>query len=205
MELSSLEATWQKQSVIGGEPAAALAARMKDELAIARRRLRGGIALAVLILGTGWALAIVAHTTGIKPLTPVSIIAQTVVTLLVLLFLYQAGQSAKSVRGEIKQLGGTLRDSVAATLRTVDLQINNARIALYAIPAVVAVFAGLDLAKYLAGTLPGIGAVLEVSLTAALAAAIGAAFWHRYRTYLVPRRTELRALLQTFDGEAGLA
>jgi hypothetical protein len=82
-------------------------------------------------------------------------------------------------------------ESLAATLRTVELQITNARIAGYAIPVVVAINAWLLVTKFFAGEIPDFGALIGIALMTVFGAVIGAAIWHRRRTYLSPRRNEL--------------
>src|SRR5262245_51655409 len=126
MNFEALESAWQKQSVSGsGEPTEQIAARMKREVAIARRRIRGGIALAAFVLFIGWAVTITAHITSIKLLTPVALLGQVVNVILFVLFFIRAFRSARAVRMEMETMGGTLRESVGATLRTVELQIQN--------------------------------------------------------------------------------
>jgi hypothetical protein len=203
MDFSTLEKAWRKQRVTGGDaPAEMIAARMKREVAIAHRRIRGGIVLAALVLFTGWGVTIVSHVTSIKRVTPISLVADAVSLVLFVVFFIRAFQSEQVVRREIEMLGGTLRESVAAALRTVELQIENGRIFAYAIPLVMAISAWLFVAKYLAGDLPGFGAAVGVVSSAAIAAAIGGAIWHRVWTQLVPRRKELREMLHALDGEA---
>ncbi|GEM_PF-5809690 len=198
MNFEALEKAWQKQIVAGGTlPSEATAARLRREVAGAQRRIRGGIALAAFVWFTGWAVTIAAHFTSIKPLTPVAALADVVNALLLILFFVRAFRSARAVRNETAALGGTMRESVNATLRTVELQINNARIAGFAIPIVIAINAWMCIAKYLAGDLPGFGAAVGSAFLAGFGTVIGAAIWHRYRMHLAPRRGELRAMLQT--------
>ena len=62
MDISTLENAWQKQIVTSGDiPADMVTARMKREVAIAQRRIRGGIILAAFVLFIGWAVTIVSH------------------------------------------------------------------------------------------------------------------------------------------------
>jgi len=83
----------------------------------------------------------------------------------------------------------------------VELQIENVRIAGYAIPVVVAISAWLFVVKYLAGDLPGFGAAMSIVLSAAIGTAIGGAIWHRYWTQLFPRQKELREMLHSIHSE----
>ena len=202
MDISTLEKAWQKQIVTSGDmPADLVAARMKREVAIAQRRIRGGIVLAAFVMFTGWTVAIVAHITSIKAFTPVSLVADAVSFVLFVAFFILAFHSARAVRREIEMMGGTLQESVAATHHTVELQIENVRIGGYAIPVVVAISAWLFVVKYLAGDLPAFGAAVGIAFSVAIGAAIGGAIWHRYRTQLVPRRKELREMLHSIDGD----
>jgi len=203
MDISTLENAWQKQIVTSGDiPADMVTARMKREVAIAQRRIRGGIILAAFVLFIGWAVTIVSHVTEIKAFTPVSLVADAVSFVLFVVFFIRAFRSARAVRREIEMLGSTLRESVAATRNTVELQIENVRLAAYAIPLVVAISAWLFVAKYLAGDLPAFGAAMSIAVSVALAAAIGGAIWHRYLTQLAPYRHELREMLHSIDGDS---
>jgi predicted PurR-regulated permease PerM len=87
-------------------------------------------------------------------------------------------------------------------LHTVELQIQNARIAAYALAFVPALGIWMMLAKYFAGEFPLHGVIWGAVAIAAFATMIGAAVWHRYRTKLVPRRTELRDTLRKLESEA---
>ena len=202
MDFSTLEKAWRKQIVTCSKEAPeAVAAKMKQEITSAQRRIRGGIILAVFVLLAGWATTIAVHITSIKRLTPVGMIAEAVNAMLFLLFFVRAFRSARGVRKEAEMMAGTLRESVAATLRTVELQIQNARMAGYVIPIVVAINAWLFFAKYLGGDIPGFGAAMASALTAAMGTVIGAIIWHRYRTHLSPRRNELKELLKMLESE----
>lgn len=200
MDFDSLENLWAKQTVTrASDPAAPVIARLKTEVRSAQRRFRGAIVIAASLLILEWAAALAAHVTSLKPLTPVSLVGHVVGSILYVALLLRAIHSARLARQEIAQMGETPPASLAATLRTVELQIQNTRIAAYAIPLVVALSAGLFLAKYLAGDIPGFGAVAGSSFMTALGLAIGVAFWRRHRTQLAPRRAELRALLADLD------
>jgi hypothetical protein len=198
MNFEALEKEWQKQIVTGGTlPSEATAARLKREVASAQRRIRGGITLAAFVWFSGWAVTIAAHFTSIKPITPIAAFADVVNALLLVLFFVRAFRSARAVRNETSALGGTVRESISATLRTAELQINNARIAGFAIPIVIAINAWMCIAKYLAGDLPGFGAVVGSAFMAGFGTVIGAIIWYRYRMNLAPRREELREMLRT--------
>ncbi len=91
--------------------------------------------------------------------------------------------------------------SVAATLRTVELQITNTRIAGYAIPVVIAINAWLLAAKYFAGEIPDFGALIGITFMTVFGTVIGAAIWHRYQTHLSPYRIELIEEMQSHWSE----
>ena len=94
MNFEALESAWQKQTVTGShEPAEQVAAQMKREVAIAQRRIRGGIALAAFVLFIGWAVTLAAHITSIKSLTPVALLGQVVNVMLFVLFFIQIGRA----------------------------------------------------------------------------------------------------------------
>jgi hypothetical protein len=202
MDFNVLQTAWQKQVVTGAdEPAERVMGRLKSEVAVAQRRIRGGMILGASVLFIGWAVTLVARFTSIKPLTAVALVAHTVNSILLILFLIRASRSARAVRNEMEMMGGTVRESAGATLRAVELQIQNARIAGYAIPAVVATAGWLFLAKYLARDIPGFGAAVGSAFMAISGALIGAVIWHRYRTHLAPRREELRQMLRALGRE----
>jgi hypothetical protein len=202
MDFRELERAWQTQVVTGPEePAAPVLARLKHELATARRRIRGGIALAAFVLFTGWTVSITAHLTSIKLFTPVALAADAVNGFLFAAFFVRAFRSAQAVQKEMKMMGGTLAESLSATLRTVELQMANARLAGYAIPIVVAINASWLVAKYFAGDIPDYGAAAGVISMVAFGAVIGAAVWHRYRTRLLPCRKELRETPRAVQSE----
>jgi hypothetical protein len=157
--------------------------------------------IAVGLFLLGWCVAITAHATGIKRFTLLGLIDQAVGSVLYVALLLRAAHSARTARAEIEHLAGTMAASTAATLRTVDLQIQNARVAAYAIPLVILMGAWLSLAKYWAGEFPGRGVVWGLVFATGLGAMIGGAIWHRYRTVLSPRRRELRETLRAM-GEA---
>ena len=204
MNLETMERAWQKQIVIASkEPVESVAARMKHEVTVAQRRIRGGIVLAAFVLFTGWAVTLVTHITRIKPLTPVTVTGEIVSFILFLAFFIRAFHSARIVQREAEMLGGTLHESVGAVLRTIELQIENARIAGCAIPVVVGLSSWMFAVKYLSGEFPGFGVVVGTASTALSGAVIGAIVWRRHRTHLVPHREELRELLQTLKEENG--
>jgi hypothetical protein len=200
MNLEMLEKTWREQVVRGAnEPAPAIAARLQREVAAARRRIRGGIVLAAGVLFLGWATAIAAHVLGIKTLTPLALAASGVQGLCFAAFIWRAFRSLQAVRREQEMMTGTLRESLTAASRTVEVQIENARIAAWAIPVFVAVNAWLCVTKYLAGELPDFGVIAGTALMVLLGAAIGAAAWHRYRTHLLPLREEVAGKLRALE------
>jgi hypothetical protein len=204
MDLSALEKAWQNQVVKGGiESASVVAARLKTEVAIAQRRIRGGIVLATSVLFLGWAVGLTCHVLGIKILTPIELSAQGVHFLLFVAFLFRAVRSARVVRSEREAMSGTLRESLTGTLRTTELQIENARIAAWAIPTVVAINGWVALAKYFAGEFPGLGVIVGIAFMTLLGAAIGGAIWHRHRTHLIPLRRELAKRLRGLESEPG--
>jgi hypothetical protein len=200
MDLNLLEQAWNKQTVAApAVPIAPVIARLEIEVRSAQRRFHGAMVIAVSLLLLGWTMTIAAHLGGIKTLTPLTLVSQVVGSALYTALLLRAKQSARATRLEIAHLGGTLRESMTATLRTIELQIQNASIAAVAIPIVVAVSGWLFLAKYFAGEMPGFGAVFGSGFVAVLGAMIGGAFWHRYRTVLAPRRRELSATLSALE------
>ncbi len=200
MDFDLLEKTWRQQIVTAGnEPTEAIVARLKDEVAVTRRRIRGGISLVALVLLTGWTVAIVGHITSIKRLTAVGLIAEAVYTILAVAFFVRAFHSARIVQEQNVMMGGTLRESATAALRTFELQIQNARIAGYSIPIIIAVCIWLFVSKHLAGDLRASAVMMASAFTVVFGATIGAIIWHRYRTHLLPRYNELAKTLHALD------
>ena len=200
MDLSLLEQAWEKQTIAArAVPVATVIARLETEVRSAQRRARGAMVIAVSLLVLGWITTFAAHLTGIKTITPLTLISQVIGSALYVALLVRARQSARAARSEIAHVSGTLRESIAATLRTVELQIQNARIAAVAIPLVVAIGGWLFLARFLAGEIPGFSATLGSGFVAVFGAMIGGAIWHRYRTVLAPRSRELNETLSTLE------
>jgi hypothetical protein len=200
MDINTLEEMWNQQALVGGaQPAEAAIARMNSEIRHAQRRVRGGIVLAAFVLALGWVLLLVAYLAGIKRLSAIDLVSEGIGFALYVAFFARAGQTLRAIRASETAMGGTLRDSTVAVLRTVEVQIENGRIAAVAMPAVIVVSAALFAAKYFAGTLPGAGAVIGSLITVSVGAAIGAAMWRRHRTHLAPRRTELQAELRAIE------
>lgn len=200
MDLKALEKMWDQQTVTGAPPPAdVLIVGLKREVRHVRRRIRGGIVLVAAVLALGWTLMAVAYLTGLKRVAPIDLIAETTGFVLYVAFFVRAVRSARVVREAEAALGGTLRESLDATLRTVNVQIENARLAVIVIPAVVAISGVLFTAKCLNGNIPRVGAISGTAFIAVLGAAIGAAFWHRYRTRLLPQRDELSAALRSLE------
>jgi hypothetical protein len=203
MKLDELENLWARQTLRGEPPrAAALIAEMKREVQGARRRIWGGIVLVGVLLALDLVLATAAHVSAVKRVSPVGFATEVTFFALYALFFVRAFRSARAVRRELAALGGTARESIAAALRTVELQLENARIAAYAIPAVVAICGWLFFAKYLAGELHGIAVAFGCTFMALLGLGIGGAIWHRCRTRLRPRRAELRERLHALEHES---
>jgi len=200
MDVNILQEAWSKQTVNRViEPVPVIAARLEGEIAAAQRRIRGGIVLASIVLSLGWVIGIVGHVLGIKTLTPLGLAANVVQCLFFVAFLWRAIRSFQVVRREKEMTGGTLRESLNATRRTVEVQLQNARIAAWAIPVVIAVNAWLYLAKYFAGEFPGFGVIAATGFMALIGAAIGGAIWFRYRAHLAPLHEELVQQLRGFE------
>lgn len=200
MDLELLEREWVKQTVTGEAVTAQnVVAGFERELKAARRRFTGMIVMAAGLLLLSWAVAVGAHLTGIKRLTPLETAAHVAGSVFYLGWLALAVRSKRAVQRESTTLGGTTRDSATASLRVVGLQIANYRIAAWSLPGAVAVSALLSLAKFNRGELHGWGATAATGFVALLAAIVGAAMWHRYRTELKPRREELQRVIRELD------
>jgi hypothetical protein len=201
MNLEDLEKTWTTQAVTGPTVnATEVAARLERELHSAQRRFTGMIVMAAGLLLLGWTMATLAHLTGIKRLTLLETTAHVTGSAFYLGWLALAVRSKRAVQREAAMLGGTTRDSAAASLRVVGLQIANYRIAAWSLPLAVAVAALLALAKFNRGELRGWGAVAAAAFVALLAGIAGAAMGRRYRRELKPRREKLRRTLGELGG-----
>ena len=200
MNLDDLEKSWAAQSVTGpAVPAPEVAAGLERELKSARRRFTGMIVMAAGLLLLGWTMAAVAHLTGIKRLTLLETTAHVAGSAFYLGWLALAVRSKRAVQREAALLGGTTRDSTAASLRVVGLQIVNYRIAAWSLPLAVVVTAVLSWAKFNCGELHGWGAVAATVFVALLAGIAGVAMGRRYRHELKPRREELQRMLGEID------
>lgn len=203
MNFEELEKVWEKQVIAGPSPAADhLVAEMRRDVATAQRRVRGGIIVVALAFAVSWLIAVGGHLAGIKLFTVVSIVAQLTFTALFVLFLIRARHTARVIQSETIAMGQNLRESTAATVRTIDVQVANAKIALMAIPLVVGVVAWLSLALYLSGSSKGIAVTANIALTMVVGTVMGAAVAYRWRRHLDPRRAELRSLLRELDSNA---
>lgn len=196
MNLDDLEKEWAKQTVAGPAiEAAGFSRRLEHELQSARRRFNGMIVMAVGLLVLSWAVASVAHVTGVKRFTVMELTAHAAGSGFYLGWLALAVRSKRALRREAGALGGTVRESAAASLRVVGLQIANYRIAARSLPLAVGVIVLLCLAKYHRGELHAWGALISAGFVALLAAIAGAAMRHRYRTELQPRKEKLERML----------
>jgi hypothetical protein len=198
MDFDTLEKVWEKQTVIGAPASAeAMAARWQREIRSARRRFYGMIVMAGGLLILEWMLAIVAHVTGIRPFTALGLVAHVSGSVFYLGWLVLAIRSARAVQREIKTMSGTLRESLGASLRTVELQVSNYRVAAYALPLAVLVTALVSVAKFRSGVLPAVGAATATGFMVAFVAVVALALWRRYRAELNPRRQELKQMLSS--------
>jgi hypothetical protein len=196
MNLDDLEKTWGTQTVTGpAVRAGEVSVRLERELRSAQRRFTGMIVMAVGLLLVSWTVATVAHLAGIKRFTTLEAAAHAAGSVFYLGWLVLGLRSRRAVRREAAALGGTTRESAAASLRVIGLQIANYRIAVWSLPPAVAVIALLCLAKFHRGELHGLGTAVSIVFIALLAAIAGAAMWQRYRTELKPRREELERVL----------
>lgn len=197
MNLDELEKNWSRQAVTGPTVLPReIATGFERELKAARRRFTGMIVMAVGLLLLGWTMATVAHVTGIKRLTALETTAHVVGSGFYLGWLGLAVRSKRAVQREVAAMGGTAGESAAASLRVVELQIGNYRIAAWSLPLAVVAASLLSLAKFSRGELHGWGAVASTGFVVVLASLVGVAMWWRYRRELKPRREELRRMLE---------
>jgi threonine/homoserine/homoserine lactone efflux protein len=199
MNFDALEKAWSQQTVGGALDAAAVAEQLEHDLRSARRRFRGAIALAAGLLGLSWLVALGGHLSGIKSLTPLELAAHAVGSVFYLLWLVLAVRSARALQREQRAAGGTTRAATEASLRVIDLQVGNYRVAAWSLLLAVTAASSLSALKYRTGELHGVGAVATALFVALLAGIVGAALWHRYRTTLRPRREELRRRLHEME------
>lgn len=200
MNFNDLEKTWNEQ-VISGDAllASALKHRLDSEVHHERRRVIGSIVTVAFALAVGLVVTFVAHLTGIKPLNPLGMLTLAVGLVVDIVFFVLAGRSARRIQTEIKAMGGTLVESVNASLRTIDSRIRDYRLAFYAIPVGAAVTVAVFFARYLLGDFPGFGVVWSGIGIFAFAAVIMIGMWWRDKNHLRPRRDELRELLASLE------
>ena len=202
MKLDDLEHAWAQHAPGPGSPASpAVVTRLRREADAAARRFRGMMVMAALLLFLGWAVTLFAHLTGLKRFTLLQAATQLAGSAFYLTWWVIALRSKRAVARERELMGGTMRDSLGASLRTVRLQIQNYRIAGFVLPLAVLVTSALSFAKARAGELPPFGSLLSLLLLAALALIVGVAMWVRYRRELRPRRDELERELQAMDAD----
>jgi hypothetical protein len=196
MNFDDLEKTWAQQTVAGSPvPVAELRKQLVREVRQRSGRMRRIIGVATFAFVTGWAVALVAHVTGIRPFNAVTLTGFVVVSLFDLTCLAVAWRSLRAMQREALGMGESLVESLSVSLRTVDWQIRDCIRLGYAV--IVALIGSVTLAvvHHATGNLPLRGVIAEVALSSITAAAIGATVRRYYRHQLLPRREELRQQL----------
>jgi hypothetical protein len=129
MNLEELEMTWARQLVVGQPiPAELVQHTLVSEVRRRSGRIRRIIGIAAFAFLTGWAVALVAHYTGIKPLTPLNLTYFAAVTCFDLLFFFLAFRSLRRNRLEQERMGQSLVDAVRGSLRAVEWQLRDCRL-----------------------------------------------------------------------------
>lgn len=192
MTLEDLENVWVRHAPSGGQvPSPGMVARLRHEADAATRRFNGMVVMAVLLFLIGWTAIIGAHYAGLKRFTVLQAATQVAGSAFYLLWGAIALRSKRAVARERERMGGTVRDSLEASARTVRLQIQNYRIAGGTLVVAVAVTAVLSLAKVQAGELPELGALASTAVVGCGAIGVGVAMWWRHVRELRPRSEEL--------------
>jgi hypothetical protein len=200
MNFEELETAWSRQLVVGQPISAEMVQHtLVREVRHRRRRVRRIIGVAAFVFITGWAVVLVTHYTGIKPLTAPNLAYFAAVTAFDLVFFFLAFRSLQQNRREEARMGESLVDAVRGSLSAVDWQIRDCRRLAYGVG--VALLASLSFAfwKYSAGEFPARGLVASVIVN--LTFTIGLAFTVRryYAKNLAPRREELRQQLDQLE------
>lgn len=204
MTLDDLQSAWRRLAPRdGAAPAPDRLARLRREADAATRRFRGMIVLAMLLFVLGWVSSVGAHVAGLKPLTGLQVATQIIGSVFYLAWGAIAVRSKRAVGRERERMGQTMRDALAASLRTVRLQIQNYRLAGVTLPLAIAATAALSYAKVRAGELPAIGAFVSTCAVGIIALIAGLAMARRYMRDLRPRSKALESELQELEtGEA---
>jgi len=197
MNFNELEKTWDRQTVTAENAliAASLSKRLNSDIRHERRRVLGGIVVVAFAVLVGWIVTIGFHFAGIAPINRMTVISLSIGTIIDAAFFILAIRSARRIQSELKASTGTLANSASASLRTIESRMDDTRLAAYGLPLVVVANAALCLVKYSTGDLPGFSALIGAIAVGIFLGAILAAMWWRYRTHLLPRRTELQELL----------
>lgn len=201
MNFNDLENSWGHQIVIRDDRpiAAALSRRLDSEIRHERRRVLGGIAVVAFALLVGWMVTIGFHFAGIVPINRMSIVSLTLGSAIDLVFFVLAFRSAQRIQAEVQFMGGTLRESVGASLRTIESRIRDTVFVAYGLPTAALIGNLLLVAKYFTGDMRGLGVIVGSTASLLFAGAIVAAMWWRYRHHLLPRRDELRRLVASLE------
>jgi threonine/homoserine/homoserine lactone efflux protein len=197
MTLDELENVWEKQAVSGRPPTATALLELQQEVAAARRRFQGMIVLAIGLFVLGWTVALVAHGLGIKRLTPIGLVAQIIASGFYLLWCGLAVQSKRATQHELDAMGQSTVESLKASLRTIDLQIRNYRIAMWALPGALVATTIISWAKYVSGDLPLLGVYANIIFVTVFAGIVGLAMIRRYRQELLRRKRQIEETLRT--------
>lgn len=193
MDLDQLQNAWTSQSVAGGGiDAAQLRRELAREVRQRSRRILRIIAVATFVFVVGWAVALAAHFTGIKPFNPVTLTTFGAAMLFDLGFLVLAGRALRRMRREAASMGETVADSLQSSRRAVEWQMRDCVLFGYGLAAVFVGGVATALVHYGAGDLPGRGLLANLVLASLFVGGIAVTLRRYYRENLVPRRAQLQ-------------
>jgi hypothetical protein len=200
MNFEELEKTWARQTVRGAPlPTPTLRDALVSEVQQRSRGIRRLMGVAAFAFATGWAVALVAHVTGIKPLNGVALLGFVVLSAFELTCFGAALHSLRRMQREALSMGETLADSLRSSLRAVDWQLQDCVRFGYAVGILLLSGIVLAIVKTTTGSLPLHGLIAEIAVSLAAGAGVGATVRNHYRKKLVPRRDELRRELAELE------
>lgn len=193
MNFDELQKAWSAQTVKGTPPAAsALRDALVAEVRLRSSAIRRVIGVAAFAFVMGWAVALAAHLTGIKPLNGVTLSGFIAVSVFEIGCLLAAVRSLRRTHRQALSMGETLVESLGSSLQAVEWQMEDYVRLGYAVALGWAGAIALTAIKVATGNLPTIAFWVQMAGATVLAGGIALTLRSHYRRTLAPRRDELR-------------